>query len=73
VEICTAPNSCSSNFAWVPFPAPGGPSRTTRALAAKSLALSTAQPATLHEPFIVPTNEMGFHLRDSVQCDADDN
>src|SRR3990172_4145393 len=73
VEICGAANFSSSNFAWVPLPAPGGPSNTTRAPAANPSAPSPAQPPSFHEAFVVAADQMGLHLGYRIQGDADND
>src|SRR3972149_986461 len=73
VEICGAANFSSSNFAWVPLPAPGGPSNTTRAPAANPSAPSPSQPPSFHEAFVVAADQMGLHLGYRIQGDADND
>src|SRR5262245_14079412 len=56
----------ASRRACVPFPAPGGPSSTTRISGADLRAAS-------EEPLVVPHQEVRLHLPHRVEGDADDD
>src|SRR5215210_6727725 len=80
VEIAGTPSWLASRVAWVPLPAPGGPSRTIlgrplRAipkLVAGSLSAPPTTDATLfHEPFVVAHHELAFDLLDRIHRHAD--
>src|SRR5262245_37933677 len=67
VEMAGTPRCRQSTWACVPLPAPGGPSRTTRA--PRLLAASATNPAPLHEPLVVAHHELALDLLDGVHRD----
>src|SRR6476659_4573047 len=68
VEMAQTPRRSHSTWACVPLPAPGGPSRTTRAW--RLSAPSPTDPASLHEAFVVAHHELALDLLDRVHGDA---
>src|SRR3954453_15884069 len=69
VETAGTPRRSESVWAWVPFPAPGGPKRTTRAPEEGS-ATPPTDPAPLHEAFVVAHHELALDLLDRVHGNA---
>src|SRR6476619_2200142 len=63
------------NSAWVPLPAPGGPTRTTRTRTASSfiglISLRISWIALTQEPFVVTLHQLALNLFHSVQSHAD--
>src|SRR4051794_16348533 len=77
VEIAGTPSCEASNAACVPCPARGGPRRTIlgRPLfmpgpSPPASTATTADPALLHEAFVVAHHELAFDLLDRVHRDA---
>src|SRR4051795_12958982 len=68
VEMAGTPRRWQSTWACVPLPAPGGPSRTTRAprLLGRESAASATDPASLHEALVVAHHELALDLLDGV-------
>src|SRR5580704_17618446 len=66
-------------FAWVPFPAPGGPRKITARfrgiVSAGSPALTSTTPnaALSHKPIVIPHYELRFQLLDRVDRHANDD
>src|SRR5215475_8252743 len=88
VERCGAENRRASSFAWVPFPAPGGPRKITARSSFSCGRMSevtpsspsdyrtlapAADPAFPCESFIVAHDQLRFQLLDGVHSDADDD
>jgi hypothetical protein len=69
VEICGTPSFCTSSCAWVPLPAPGGPSMRRRARAHRCK--PAADPRALREALVLARHEVRLDLRDRVEPDAD--
>src|SRR5260370_36688268 len=70
VEMWGIPRQCVSNLAWVPLPEPGEPNRT-RAITMLERAPAPANAAGAgSEPFIVPHDELRFHLVDGIHGDT---
>src|SRR4051812_12084712 len=70
-EIFGAAGGAAMKSAWVPFPAPGGPTSTSLTQAPRSgrrCPLPLAQ-----EPFIVALHELALDLLHRFQADADDD
>src|SRR5688500_7306599 len=78
VEIFGSPCVLASRSACVPLPAPGGPSITTF-IALRSAPYDTwlptppANPCLLHEPVVVPHDQLRLDLLHRVHGDADDD
>src|SRR5436305_15327548 len=71
VEMAQTPRRRHNTSACVPLPAPGGPSRITRAgLWAGASTPSPTDPASLHEAFVVAHHELALDLLDRVHGDA---
>src|SRR4029453_6185278 len=68
VEMAGMPSRRPSTCAWVPLPAPGGPSRTPPAGGPSTP--SPTDPAPLHEPLVVAHHELALDLLDGVHRDA---
>src|SRR5436305_2020205 len=66
VEMAGTPRCWQSTCPCIPLPAPGGPSRTTRAPRFPELAASATDPAPLHEPLVVAHHELALDLLDGV-------
>src|SRR5262249_24569878 len=71
VEISGQPRSSASRRPCVPLPTPGGPSSTMRTFVLHPL--PAANPAALHETFVVRHEQVRLHLLQRVQRDADDD
>src|SRR6266550_6900995 len=63
------------NSAWVPLPAPGGPTRTTRTSTASSfiglISLRISRIALTQEPFVVTLHQLALDLLHGVQSHTD--
>src|SRR5688500_9542287 len=81
VEIFGTARCAAMNSAWVPLPAPGGPTSTSRIMAPRRPedlrehrrgVRSSAQDARplAQEPFIVALHELALDLLDGLQSDA---
>src|SRR5262245_43792298 len=68
VEMAGSPKRRPSTCAWVPLPAPGGPSKTTREAWPSTPSPTDAAP--LHEPLVVAHHELALDLLDGVHGDA---
>src|SRR5262245_18215954 len=68
VEMRQTPSRSHCNWACVPLPDPGAPSRTTRA--GWPSTPSPTNPASLHEAFVVAHHELALDLLDGVHADA---
>src|SRR6516162_1160746 len=81
VELFGMPYCLQSSAAWVPLPAPGGPiitrfsaMRWSRPCRIRAPSAATAADARLlHEPVVVPHDELRFHLLHRVHRHADDD
>src|SRR4029077_14086200 len=85
VDSCRTPIRSTSRCAWVPFPAPGGPSRISlitllppsskaeppRGPAPSSA--STPQLRSLDQPLVLMRQEIALNLRNGIHRDADHN
>src|SRR6185369_15873783 len=88
VERCGAEKRRANSFAWVPFPAPGGPRKITARSSFSCGRMSevtpsspsdyrtlapAADPAFPCKSFIVAHDQLRFQLLDRVHSDADDD
>src|SRR6266446_7543205 len=55
--------------AWVPFPAPGAPRRTTTVIGDRRLGM----PRSPDEPLVIPHEQLGLDLLHGLDNDADDD
>src|SRR5438477_9123200 len=58
------------NSAWVPLPAPGGPTSTSLTRAPRGV---RSPPPLPEEPFVVALHELALDLFDRLQAHADDD
>src|SRR3989441_8664690 len=70
VATCATPHSRASARAWVPLPAPGGPRKTRRMLAARERP-ARARLGPLEEALVVAHQEVRLHLAHGVERHAD--
>src|SRR5215470_17854606 len=88
VDRCGTENRRASSFAWVPFPAPGGPRKITARSSFSCGRMSevtpsspsdyrtlapAADPAFPCKSFIVAHNQLRFQLLDGVHSDTDND
>src|SRR5258705_10475245 len=72
VEIRGIRCPIANRSAWVPFPAPGGPSITTL-IDTRLLPTPAAQTSLLHEAIVVAHDQLALHLLHGVHGHADDD
>src|SRR5436305_13235286 len=70
VEILGTARCAAMNSAWVPLPAPGGPTSTSLTRAPRCAA--PLRPLA-EEPFVVALHQLALDLFDGFQTDADDD
>src|SRR5207245_11664891 len=70
VATCATPHSPASARAWVPLPAPGGPRKTRRMLAARERP-ARARLGPLEEALVVAHQEVRLHMAHGVERNAD--
>src|ERR1700676_2288616 len=75
VARCTRPCVCSSRFACVPLPAPGGPSRIKFIGSGSSRKSSPAAPqlCPFDQPLVLVGEQVRVNLRHGIHRDADDD